>query len=148
MPPEDSIRARRSSPPSRSARAGGWGRVEGTTVKQTIQTFSFLLFMLHCMVPAHADTSPLWGDLRPGTHDVGFRLIEKHDPARAIRVKGAVPEIRSRPVRVYMWYPANSSADDTHMPFGRYAALAWPLRQRKQSAPTVSKTILFILPSF
>jgi pimeloyl-ACP methyl ester carboxylesterase len=99
-------------------------------MKQIIPTLAFLLFVLPFPVPAHADESPLWGDLRPGSRDVGFRLIEGHDPTRAIRVKGAVPEIRPRPVRVYVWYPASSSADDKPMLFGRYAALAdgdiWP----------------------
>jgi pimeloyl-ACP methyl ester carboxylesterase len=99
-------------------------------MKQMIPILAVLLFVPCFTVPARADTSPLWGDLRPGSHNVGFRLIEGHDPARAIRVKGAAPEIRPRPVRVYIWYPADSSADDTPMLFGSYAALAdgdtWP----------------------
>ena len=45
-------------------------------------------------------------------------------------MKGAIPEVRPRPVRVYIWYRASVTAEDTPMLFGRYAELAdgdiWP----------------------
>jgi len=65
-----------------------------------------------------------WGDLVPGPHRVGFRLLEEEDLSRSIRVTDATPEVRPRPVRVYVWYPAQPAPDAEPMQFGRYAELA------------------------
>ncbi len=65
--------------------------------------------------------------LEPGTYSVGFRLLEDVDHSRAIT--GSVASTaHPRPVRTYLWYPAEGTAQP--MRFGRYAALAdediWP----------------------
>jgi tetratricopeptide (TPR) repeat protein len=71
-----------------------------------------------------------WGDLETGPYRVGFRLIEEQDSSRSIRIAGANPEVRTRTVRVYLWYPARPAPEAEPMRFGRYAALAdddiWP----------------------
>src|SRR5688500_15399115 len=65
--------------------------------------------------------------LEPGERAVGFRLIEGQDASRAVTA-GNGSETHPRPLRVYVWYPAERSARP--MPFGRYAELAehdiWP----------------------
>jgi len=68
-----------------------------------------------------AEPVPSWETLRPGSHDVGFRLVEETDTSRAIRAAGAS---HPRPVRIYVWYPATASRDARPMVFGRYAAMA------------------------
>jgi len=69
-------------------------------------------------------------ELEPGPYPVGFLLIEEQDLSRSIRVAGANPEVQPRPVRVYVWYPAQPAAKAEPMRFGRYTALAdddvWP----------------------
>lgn len=94
---------------------------------------SILLLVVSSLVltsSVHADPPPLWGDLVPGSHDVGFRLLAEQDLSRSIRVDKASPRIQPRPLRIYTWYPAKASAEDQAMRFGRYAALAdddaWP----------------------
>jgi hypothetical protein len=67
--------------------------------------------------------------LEPGEYSVGFELLEEQDPSRA--VTGVIPgATHPRPVRTYLWYPAERAADAQPMRFGRYASLAnddvWP----------------------
>ena len=68
--------------------------------------------------------------LDQGPHRVGFQLIENLDHTRT--VSGATPSkvAHPRPVRTYLWYPAEDSDGSVSMTFGRYAALAdedvWP----------------------
>lgn len=65
--------------------------------------------------------------LAPGSNAVGFRLIEGEDPSRTV-TGGNGSAARPRPVRTYLWYPAQRSGQP--MRFGRYATLAdediWP----------------------
>jgi hypothetical protein len=70
---------------------------------------------------ARSAVPALWGNLDSGPHAVGFRLFEERDPSRAIRLPSG---IESRPVRVYVWYPAKPEPDAVTLTFGRYAALA------------------------
>jgi len=74
---------------------------------------------------------PGWNGLEGGPFQVGFRLIEETDPTRSVRVEGAGVAVVSRPVRVYLWYPAAATAAQSPpITFSRYAALAdedvWP----------------------
>jgi len=73
---------------------------------------------------AAGDATPPSGDLEPGPHRVGFRLVDELDLSRSIRVAGADPAVRPRPVRVYVWYPAKPAPEADPMRFARYAALA------------------------
>jgi hypothetical protein len=65
--------------------------------------------------------------LEPGDHGVGFRLIEGQDASRAV-TGGSGGATHPRPLRTYVWYPAERGA--ATMRFGRYAELAegdiWP----------------------
>jgi hypothetical protein len=90
---------------------------------------SILCLVAVCCV-SRADASPTWDGLEAGPHDVGFRLLEQRDAGRAIRVDGATPEVRTRPLRVYVWYPGVAGPAARRMTFGRYAEAAsrdvWP----------------------
>jgi hypothetical protein len=63
----------------------------------------------------------------PGAFSVGFQLLEAQDDSRTITARTA-PTPRPRPMRTYLWYPAERSAQT--MAFGRYVRLAdediWP----------------------
>lgn len=68
--------------------------------------------------------------LEPGEHSVGFRLIEARDASRPVTA-GFSATAHPRPVRIYLWYPANGTDDSQAMRFGRYVDLAdediWPV---------------------
>ncbi|HSF17048.1 MAG TPA: hypothetical protein VLK65_15975 [Vicinamibacteria bacterium] len=64
-----------------------------------------------------AAISPLWGELQPGPHRVGFELIEVYDYSRPFRSAG--PN-RARPVTLSIWYPADEDDSGERIPFGRY----------------------------
>jgi hypothetical protein len=93
-------------------------------------------------VPALAQTAPEVFGLPAGQHSVGFQLLEDRDAARVV-TRGARGAAQPRPIRTYLWYPAQAAGPQP-MQFGRYAQLAtddvWPediapgLRQRLQFA--------------
>jgi hypothetical protein len=67
---------------------------------------------------------PLWGDLEPGPHTVGFRTLETYDHSRSFGDKrdlaGALRAgARSRPVQISLWYPA-SAETGRPLAFGEY----------------------------
>jgi pimeloyl-ACP methyl ester carboxylesterase len=99
-------------------------------MRPTAFVLSFLLVTHLLTGVARAESPSLWGNLEPGRHDVGFRILEETDRSRAIRPGGPAGAARSRPVRVYVWYPATLSPDARPMTFGRLAELAdedvWP----------------------
>src|SRR5216110_3245617 len=81
-------------------------------------------------LPASAapPSSPLWGNLTPGPHAVGFRLLERYDASRvyrALRDLDGRPRSgeRGRPIAAAVWYPAEGS-EKPPMTFGDYAAFA------------------------
>jgi len=67
--------------------------------------------------------------LDAGEHAVGFRLLEDEDGSRAV-TGGARGAAHPRPIRTYLWYPAEASGRSTPLRFGRYVELAdddiWP----------------------
>jgi dienelactone hydrolase len=67
--------------------------------------------------------------LEPGSHSVGFQLIEARDESRAV-TGGIASTPRPRPIRTYLWYPAAAKKHSRPMSFARYATLAdddvWP----------------------
>jgi dienelactone hydrolase len=98
--------------------------------KFPFKTFKFtvpvtlLLILTAALVPA--ETPPVWGDLTPGPHGIGFTTIEKYDSSRTYRVKsdyfGAMLEgERARPLQVCLWYPAVTGPDDYTMVYSEYA---------------------------
>jgi hypothetical protein len=76
--------------------------------------------------PADPAESEAYG-LEAGELSVGFRLLEGRDASRAVTA-GNGSATHARPLRVYVWYPAERAT--ATMRFGRYAELAegdvWP----------------------
>jgi dienelactone hydrolase len=86
------------------------------------------LLSLCAVTPALAQTfesNPL--ALEPGAHAVGFRLLQSEDRSRLV-TGGTGSRVHPRPVRTYLWYPAQGTSPA--MRFGRYVSLAdgdvWP----------------------
>jgi dienelactone hydrolase len=81
------------------------------------------------LLPARAQVGVEPFGLDAGEHAVGFQLIEEQDRSRVVSggVRGAT---HPRPVRVYLWYPAQAPRGAPRLRFGHYAALAdgdvWP----------------------
>lgn len=61
----------------------------------------------------------LWGNLPPGKHAVGFRVLWLTRPGDSW--DGVAP---GRPIRVFVWYPARNARNATPMRFGDYLACA------------------------
>ncbi|MCP3063449.1 hypothetical protein LXT21_32195 [Myxococcus sp. K38C18041901] len=58
--------------------------------------------------------SPLWGELVPGPHAVGYQVLYRFDMSRTWEVsrpygKAFTPDSRGRPLRISVWYPAASA---------------------------------------
>jgi len=85
-----------------------------------------LIIIILAAAMTAAETPPIWGNLTPGPHGIGFTAVEKYDYSRAFRPKtdyfGALLEgERARPLQVCIWYPAETGADDFTMVYGEYA---------------------------
>jgi hypothetical protein len=83
---------------------------------------------LFCLAALQASPSPrpLWGDLTPGAHSVGYRVISARDLSRP-----AIPDTRTgyrpaeslgRQLQISVWYPAAPSSRPM-LQFGRYVDL-------------------------
>ncbi|MFH1314259.1 MAG: hypothetical protein ABIJ00_13670 [Candidatus Eisenbacteria bacterium] len=73
-----------------------------------------------------AGEAPLWGDLEPGPHAVGFTAFEKYDHSRTFQPKrdyfGTVlPGERARPLQLLVWYPAAGTGDELPIVLSDYA---------------------------
>src|ERR1051326_1848169 len=73
----------------------------------------------------------LWGEMSPGPHAVGFRVIYGFDRTRTWRVtrayeKGLAPDMNGRPVRISVWYPATVQAESRRMRYEDYINLPAP----------------------
>ncbi len=95
-----------------------------------------------------SESYPLWGNLEKGPYPIGFKLIEERDHSRTYYPKydhDNKPHKgeRARPIRVYVWYPAEGS-DTSHMPFAKYFHLA--LDDFGKRRETVKKLIWDELP--
>jgi dienelactone hydrolase len=90
--------------------------------------FATLLLAAVSALPSLPQTAPEVFGLPAGEHSVGFRLLEDHDASRIVSA-GARGAVHPRPIRTYLWYPAETARAQP-MRFGRYAALAdddvWP----------------------
>ena len=74
---------------------------------------AFLLLLLFAAYASAAE-STFWGDLKPGSHSVGFQVIEKFDHGRPYKRKldyeGKINSAdRSRPLQINVWYPAKTA---------------------------------------
>ena len=67
-----------------------------------------------------AYSSPLWGNLKPGPHRVGFRTIFTHDLSRVALGKSAAP---GRQMQINIWYPARVATSASPMRFSEYVHL-------------------------
>jgi hypothetical protein len=117
-------------------------------MRSAIRLRTALLAVLLCLLPvpgtrAAAQAPPLWGELRPGPHAVGFRVEWIRDPARAWGDSAA-----PRPIQVSLWYPAAASPaaaplrlrDDAHLlgaPEGR------PLRTAAERSAAERRALAF-----
>jgi len=88
-----------------------------------LSCFSILVALGSCI---DAEAQPKWHNLEAGEYSVGFRLLEERDLTRVVRGD----QDQTRPVRIYLWYPAQALQGVQPIRFGRYAALAdediWP----------------------
>ncbi len=74
-----------------------------------------VLFAVSQLAGAVPAPPQLWGDLPPGKHSVGFRVLWLTRPGDSW--DGSSP---GRPLRVFVWYPARASRGAVPMRFGDY----------------------------
>jgi len=89
---------------------------------------SLVLAVLFCFLMSSAlfAQSPLWGDLKPGPHAVGFKVEHKYDLSRSFGLKydfeGKLnADAVKRPIQISIWYPAQKGG--TAMTFRDYVNL-------------------------
>jgi hypothetical protein len=68
-----------------------------------------------------AQSSPLWGDLVPGPHRVGFRVVKLRDATRSSPAPaGARTGERGFPLVLFYWYPAQAGPAERPMTIRDY----------------------------
>lgn len=67
---------------------------------------------------AFAQTSTLWGNLKPGPYQVGFSVINELDTSRQIGYNQV-----ARPVQISLWFPARRSTYHSHLTYRDYLIL-------------------------
>ena len=75
--------------------------------------------------------TPLWGNLSAGPYAVGFRTVYQFDNTRTWRTtrgyeKPFAPDLKGRPIRVSVWYPAIRAARSRQMRFEEYVKPVGP----------------------
>ena len=92
--------------------------------------------LLACALSTGAQEAipPIFGEMRPGPHAVGFRIMELRDESRPVRSKknyyGEVDSSdRSRVIAVHLWYPAAPSSA-ARMTYGDVMDTTQPEAQR------------------
>lgn len=68
---------------------------------QSISIFLGILLLAMALVPAAAQERSLWGTLKPGPYEVGFRSSVVFDSSRTLS-----DGKHARPIQVSQWYPA------------------------------------------
>lgn len=85
-----------------------------------------LFFVLFCFpFFVSAQTSPLWGDLKPGKFAVGYRSMHEYDRSRVfVAQRNYDGELfageRSRPLQIQIFYPAQTATNAARMLYGDY----------------------------
>src|SRR5947209_12304491 len=66
-----------------------------------------------------AQTSPLWGDLKPGPYSAGVRSLLEADPSRSWEDPASIEtKWLPRPIRMLLWYPIAKT--QRHGKFAQY----------------------------
>lgn len=89
--------------------------------------FKCLFFMVVSLLglAAYSQTSPIWGNLKKGKYEVGFKAMYEFDYSRLYHgphpVTGkSFPGEAARPVRMFVWYPAVYASDAKKMQYKDY----------------------------
>lgn len=95
--------------------------------KQVIGVCTGLVVMILLLVNSTtlASGSPLWGEMKPGPHAIGFKTVEMYDYTRLIMPKSdyfgnPIPGNKARPLQICIWYPAQTTNEAT-MVFAEYS---------------------------
>ena len=79
---------------------------------------ALLAFCLAYLV-ATAQAPRYWGNLQPGPHPVGFKVLFLSDSTRIYRPQRDIlareSETLYRPIRIYLWYPAQVGPENVRM---------------------------------
>ena len=81
---------------------------------------------------------PQWGNLAPGPHAVGFRVMHVADSSRTyVHADG---HRTARPLQILVWYPARTTATARPMPFGEYVHLGATAQGRRPLTDSLRRT--------
>ena len=84
--------------------------------------FVLLALVLAVIFQSQIFGNESWGNLKPGKYNTGFRLITTQDLSRVYPTNNSA-ELNPRPIRIYIWYPAEQSAQPP-MKFNEYVCMA------------------------
>ena len=79
-----------------------------------------LTFAIAAPVPAAHAAPALFGALAPGSHGVGFTIVQMSDPVRPNGTAAGDAADRSRKMAVHVWYPASPATGGAHLTFADY----------------------------
>ncbi|MBN2227422.1 MAG: hypothetical protein JW763_08655 [candidate division Zixibacteria bacterium] len=101
----------------------------------------FAILMVCTPIVTEASPPPVWGELQPGEHAVGFKTIERYDYSRTFRCKHDIhgnprDGERARPIQICIWYPAIADQDALPMVYSEYA---FPTPENNDFFPLLSR---------
>lgn len=93
--------------------------------KQILLLILLIFSAILCQGRTQAQSSPLWGNLKPGPYGIGFQAIKIHDHSRFLKRKydlagKLVGAERAQPLLISVWYPAKADARGDRMTFEQY----------------------------
>lgn len=121
-----------------------------------MKTYKLLLVgLLGVSTPMASDAQgktslPLWGNLRPGPHAVGFQIIYRLDRSRVWETgDSTLDQDPGRPIRVSVWYPARRDGAGRAMRFGDYVHVPPATRAfRRLNALLITRDTLSLRGAF
>jgi hypothetical protein len=94
-----------------------------------LKSMACLSILLVAPARTPAQSFSQWGSLEPGSYAVGFKIITTWDRSRTydpgVDFEGRSRKVNtSRPIQIWMWYPALKSARQERMPYEEYLYLS------------------------
>jgi len=89
----------------------------------------YIALLLLALPVAQVQAFPLWGNLRPGPYEVGYKTVFTYDLSRPPIADAAPPELSYAPVQgrqmqISIWYPTKKLRRPSYLRFGDYVSLS------------------------
>lgn len=83
-----------------------------------------ILVFVSCFLISEGQSSPFWGELKPGKYPIGFKVIQKYDSSRQfVLEKQQDTVLINRPMQLCFWFPAQKVMGSKKMQCRNYFQL-------------------------